>query len=300
MKFVLLLSVFTIIFAQGIAQDSVRIQQRELDSLSRRIQSNSGKDSVRVKILNEYAQRCFYNLDFLNGLKAANEARVLSGQLNFEKGQGLYFKSMAIFHRSHYALAMYYLVQSNWILQEYTHFGPFLSVEIPIGSRDSESETTKTNLRAALNYFNNSNEKETLAHIHYALGDLASSEFLQLNTELSSVEHQNIAHDLFIELNVNFPALMILASRIQNLWLQGKDDEAKELEVKAANLYSTEENKRIQALDGLLLGYVYGLNFRTPSGIGISFQCRRNIKRVSRKRFVAKRLLEYSNTLPLK
>jgi hypothetical protein len=54
MKLVLLLSAFTVIFAEGFAQDSVRIQQRELDSLSRRILSNSRKDSVRVKILNEY------------------------------------------------------------------------------------------------------------------------------------------------------------------------------------------------------------------------------------------------------
>src|SRR5262245_59319913 len=131
MKPALFLLALIITCTIGFAQESVRVQQRELDSLSQLIQRHSAKDSALVKQLNEYAQRCFYNLDFLDGLKAANQARTLARQLNFRKGEGLYFKSLAIFHRYRYRfsnrLAIYYQVQSNRILHVPTYFGPLMS-----------------------------------------------------------------------------------------------------------------------------------------------------------------------------
>ena len=81
----------------GFSQDTMWVQQRQLDSILQDIKEHPGADTGRVKFLMDSARLCFYDGDFLSGLIAVNEARSISKEQNFAKGQGSCFKGMAIF-----------------------------------------------------------------------------------------------------------------------------------------------------------------------------------------------------------
>jgi hypothetical protein len=173
-----LILTITVVFAQ----DTVRVQQRELDSLRFLIKEHSEDDTARVRLLIDYAQWCFSDLDFLNGLKAVDEARSISKDKNYIKGEGLYLKSMAIFNNkislvnnldiyyeleeaakgyerkrrssnfSTNRLQNFYELEGNRILHQYTNFDLFGNIEMPHSGRALNIESMISNLEAALSY----------------------------------------------------------------------------------------------------------------------------------------------------
>ena len=91
MKKIFILLLLALSSSAVIAQDTVRVQQWELDSLSLLIRQHPKADTVRVQLLINFGQICFYDLDFLNGLKAVNEARLISKEINFRTISDSYF-----------------------------------------------------------------------------------------------------------------------------------------------------------------------------------------------------------------
>ena len=285
MKEFCLLILLIISTTNALSQDTVRVQQRALDSLHLRIKNHPKADTVRVHYLIDYAQLCFYDLDFLKGLKAANEARSISKKINFIKGEGLYLKSMAIFNqRIHLGnefirnLDVYYEVEGNRILQQYTNFDIFGGIIMPYGGRDLEIENIISNLQKALSYFTNQEDFETIANIQNALAIV----FNDLDKEKSR-EYKKLAQNLFHKLGQSYAELTIIINDIKDFWRQGKDEEAKALEIKAINIYTKEVNKNIKALCASMLGKAYAYNNRINLGLEYLFEAEELLKELGDK-----------------
>lgn len=75
--------------SQANAQDTLIVKPGQMDSL-RNLIKISREDTNKIHLLNEYGKFCFYELDFLNGLMAAKEARELSNKMRYAKGDLLY------------------------------------------------------------------------------------------------------------------------------------------------------------------------------------------------------------------
>ena len=72
-------------------QDTISVYSVKIDSLHQLIDSHPDEDEEKVRLLNEYARLCFYDLDFRTGLIATREARLLSEKLDFAGGKIMYY-----------------------------------------------------------------------------------------------------------------------------------------------------------------------------------------------------------------
>ncbi|MDX2046893.1 MAG: hypothetical protein SFU87_08905, partial [Chitinophagaceae bacterium] len=270
-------------------QDTVRVQQNELVELQSAIIRHSHKDTIRVHMLTDYANLCFYNLDFLNGFKALSEARIISKQLRFAKGEGLYLKSISIFRRRINAgnayiktqnitkmnevgefingLDIYYEVEGNGVLGRFTDFDIFGNINMPIGIRDSEIETMISKLEEALSYYAEKENVEITAYLQDALS------FIYFNSDKEkSKKHKKVAQSLYQQLKWSYHQLFILANDINDLLGQGMEAEAKPLEIEAISIYTHEADKYIKAHCAYLLSRTYGIHNRVNLQLEYLFQ----------------------------
>ena len=265
----LLFLLFLIIGSNEIvAQDTIRVEKEDLERLSSQINKHSKLDTNRVHLLTEYANLCFYDLDFLNGLKAANEARSISKEINYAKGEGFYLKSMSIFKQRSISaekslkgssriraifikeLDIYLEAEGNSILGQYTNFDILGRIMMPYGARDTEIDTLISHLQAALSYFSTTENLETVANIHFALF-LAN----ETSNDVKSNEHKIMAQNLYHTLGQSYQELLILNYDLHRLLEQGK--EVKALEIATIDIYTKESNPIIKAHCAYLLSRTY-------------------------------------------
>jgi len=294
MKQIFSLILFLIMASTSVfAQDTVRVQPGELDNLRLLINEHPKADTVRVQLLIDYAQLCFYDLDFLNGLKAANQARSVSKQIQFTKGEGLYLKSMAVFYQRSTFLSdgysgnldVYYELEGNRILNQSTNFNIFGGIPISTGTKDLEVENKISNLRLALSYFTEQENKETIAILQSALAIVYYGGWWKLeryDTEKWD-EYRELALRLFRELGLSYHELTLITLKIRELWRLGKEDNAKEEEIKAINIYTNETNKKIKALCANLLGETYANSDRSILALEYLFKAEELLNDIGEK-----------------
>ncbi len=177
-----LIFILLVMSVTAYGQDTIRVQRATLDSLSALIIKHKNKDTLRVQLLNDYARLCLYDQNFLEGLKALNEARSLCKSLSYTKGEGLYFINLSIFNQFAISvtdqivratlndpLAVYHHVIGNTILHRNSNFNVFGTISIPVSVRVQEKDTVIARLEKALKYFESQNIQETTANIHFAL-----------------------------------------------------------------------------------------------------------------------------------
>ena len=288
----ILILFFIMAITSVLAQDTVRVQPGELDNLRLLINEHPRADTVRVQLLIDYAQLCFYDLDFLNGLKAANQARSVSKQIQFTKGEGLYLKSMAVFYQrtligDHFSgnLSDYYELEGNRILNQLTNFNIFGGIPRSTGAKDLEVENIISNLRLALSYFTEQENKETIAILQSALAIVYYGGWWNLdsyNTEKWE-EYRELALPLCRELGLSYHELALITLNIRKLWRLGKEDNAKEEEIKAINIYTNETDKKIKALCANLLGRTYANSDRSILALEYLFEAEELLNDIGEK-----------------
>jgi two-component system NtrC family sensor kinase len=283
-----------------VAQDTIRVSSGDLERLDIQIKKHSKTDTNRVKLLTEYANLCFYDLDFLNGFKAISEARTISKDLNFIKGEGLCMKSISAFRRrisesnafiksSEYSrmnagydffhkLDIFYEVTGNGILGQYTDLDIFGNIIMPNGARDLEIETIKLNLEKALAFYTDKDNLVYKAYLHEALSFIYSK-----SDSEKSLSHKKVAQNMYRELKLSYHQLLILVNDINDLLEQGKESEAKPREIEAINIFSSEPNKIIKAHCAFLLSRTYGLHNRSNLQLEYLFQAEELLTEIQEK-----------------
>ncbi|MBT3208407.1 MAG: tetratricopeptide repeat-containing sensor histidine kinase [Bacteroidetes bacterium] len=83
-KFILIL----VILFSGFILTELNAQTTEIDSLENLLQKHTTKDTIRVNLLNELANE-YFRQDAEKKLKCAEEAKTLSDQLDYKKGEAL-------------------------------------------------------------------------------------------------------------------------------------------------------------------------------------------------------------------
>ncbi len=248
-----LLVLLAITYTKLFAQDLVRVQQRDLDSLSSAIAAHSQKDTLKIKLLNEYARLCFYDLDYLNGLKAVSEAKSLSKSLEYKKGELLYDKTISYFHRNN-TLGAYYLILSDWRsnegLPQSAHTGAHSH---PVGIYDDDPERIHIQLFRALDSFDPEADKEIVAGIHFEIYE----NYKDLDSLEKSIIYWNRAYNDYENLGQVFPQVLLLTEKIEYLREKNDVDSARQLEVKAINLIDNTEDLKLKGLLFFLLGNHY-------------------------------------------
>jgi len=284
---------FTLLFISATAygQDTIRAQRSTLDSLSALISKHKTKDTMRVQLLNDYARLCLYDQNFLEGLKALNEARSLSKSLSYTKGEGLYFINLSIFNQfailvtdrrlrtalnDH--LAIYHHVIGNRILHRNSNFNIFGGILISDYARAVEKDTIIARLEKSLEYFESQNIPETTANIHFALALNTST-----TDKLKSDEHDRLAQKLFHQLGQSHPKLILILNRIGKLWRVEQDAEAKNYELEVVNIYASESDKFIKALSAARIGRAYAYSDRPILGLEYLFQSADLLKELNEK-----------------
>lgn len=267
--------------------DTIRIDREKLFRQRQAIEDHPTRDTIRVNKLIHYAEACFYDLDFLNGLIAAAEARSISKTINYNNGKGLYLKCISIFRRrvnagSGYAnnldisssayeyvnqLDIYYEVLGNRILGHLTDLDVFGNIKMPSGSRDLEIDTIKSNLEEALSYFSSLDEIEINAYLHEALA------VVYFNTHQDkSTFHKETAQRLYRELDLSYHQIMILVRDIDHLLKNKEENLAQPLEIEAFDIYSREQDHYIKAHCAFLLSRTYVWHNRMNLRLDYLFQ----------------------------
>jgi len=92
---------YGLIFILGISysfsQNTLLIQQQQIDSLKSLISSQKKENEEKVRLLNEYARLNFFNQEYLTGFEATIQARDLSIKINYAVGEILYHQTLATF-----------------------------------------------------------------------------------------------------------------------------------------------------------------------------------------------------------
>ncbi len=257
----------------------------KLDSLALLIQHNTKKDTVRVKLLTDYANMCFQNQDYLTGLKSVNEARSISEEINYEKGIGYYFNSMSIFHEVDGQTSAYFKTRANWILNHYTTLSIFGNLTFDSEQDRTNKENAIEKLQYSLRVFQEMGDSATAAEIHWAIveqyQDLQTKDDLLANKVYAT--HAKLAFDQFRRSNLSWPALQILSYEIYSHWNAGNNEKAKELEVEATNIYLGEPDIKVKALDAYHLGILYGENNRSSLGLEYLFNAEELLLEIKEK-----------------
>jgi two-component system, NtrC family, sensor kinase len=280
MKQLLFLLLLIIGSNEIVAQHTIRVEKEDLERLRSQINKHAKLDTNRVHLLTEYANLCFYDLDFHTGLKAINEAREISKKMNFKRGEGLCLKSIYNFRRrinESNAIAktseinrmnsgnqfinnldIFYEVEGNRILEKYTNLDVFGNIKMPIGEKDLEIEKIKLNLESTLSYYTDIENLEFIAYINDALHLIYFK-----SDPAKSLKHKKVAQDIYRELKLSYHQILILVNEINELLELGKESDAKPLEIEAINIFSEEPDNLIKAHCAFLLSRTYGLHNRS-------------------------------------
>ena len=70
----------------------------KMDSLNHLIENHPEEDIEKVRLMNEYARLCFYNLNYHEGFVATYNARQLSESLRYDEGIIMYYLTLASYH----------------------------------------------------------------------------------------------------------------------------------------------------------------------------------------------------------
>ena len=166
MKYYLLLAVWVCLSLPSVAQEQASPYAVEIDSIEKLLVDHPNDDSTEVIQLNVLSRVCFYGLQFTRGLIAAEKARQLAQRINYLPGEGLYLRTMGIFHR-HTDLNAYYNIQADWKYDNLRieEIFPNLGLEY----REIDSDQYVSPLSDAYQYFYKKNNWEIAANIAFAL-----------------------------------------------------------------------------------------------------------------------------------
>src|SRR5688500_18571088 len=114
MKKIIGIIIIVMCFSNAFAQKINEIYAVKMDSLQKLVEARLKNDKEKVRLLNEYARQCFFNLEFQKGLVAARDARELSNKLGFEGGQVMYYLTLATFHGIA-PMYTYYQKKAQWM-----------------------------------------------------------------------------------------------------------------------------------------------------------------------------------------
>ncbi len=226
-------------FGTTFAQDSLSVYSIKIDSLHQLIDSHQNEDEELVRLLNEYARVCFYNMDFQKGLMATRNARILSDNLNFEGGKIMYYLTLSVFF-GYGEMHDYYQRQAQLLSKNVNEQSSayFTDLNIP-GYNVNDWEVLIDKHYTTLKQFEDLDDKEIQAAI---LEDIGWGYFNLGNREETLKIIDKIIN-IYTELDQIYPLYLHKSRKMNTLNDLGREDEAREIELELIELIAQNTNE---------------------------------------------------------
>lgn len=241
------------------AQKEASVNSVKIDSIQKLLDVKPKEDSTKVITLNGLARICFYDTQFTRGLIAVRQARTLAREIGFAREEGIYLRTMAIFHR-YSDLNVYYNTEAKWL---------YAGLSQPEPESDSSVEETSTEfnqvlppLLAALKHFQTAEESEIAADVAYLLGAY-NYQFKKPSVAAAYLED---SYKLFVKAGKETPATF---TRVFKLIFLGHN-EANESPERFNRVRSAIENlkdAKSKALVSYYIGILYSMQGKRPQSI---------------------------------
>jgi signal transduction histidine kinase len=252
------LLLFILGFQGGHSQDSLLVASVKIDSLKQLIINHNKQDEEKVRLLNEYARTAFYEMDFMEGLKATHEAHKLSEDLDFEGGIIMYYLTLSVYCGNG-RLGSYYRKQAESLsLQPGKKLEKYYS-ELPIPPNNEGSLENWLNRSSELyTYFEQLDAKEIQAIILYDI--IYYHAWLNNNDEALKACEKGIK--LFDELNQPYPVFLIMSTKMGLLNDIGRKEEASLIEAELIEFIAKNKNTNAIGLITSSMAYGYRISGR--------------------------------------
>ncbi len=247
------------------SQESIIYNKEKLDSIQNLLNSNHTDDTTKVKRLNYLARIYFSNFEYEVGLKATKQARLLAKQLKYKKGEGLYFRTLAVFYLST-DIKAYYNNKANGIFAELKQKEDNFEIEIP-ELNDKLIKKANNQISSSLYFFEKEEDKEITAHIL-----INGSYFLLPDNQTGALDYLDRAFKLFNEENEIGYATSVRIFKMFMLQSLGKITEANKIEEEVSKFIveNADYKESINFLRYLLRYHnLIGNNFAIKRGLKI-------------------------------
>ncbi|MBD0849283.1 ATP-binding protein [Maribacter arenosus] len=228
------------------AQDIQLVNLSKIDSILHLVDSHPKNDEEKVRLLNQYARACFYDLElFKKGLIATREARLLSEKIKFKGGKIMYYQTLSSFHGSG-SMANYYRKQAEWLSKDPDQdLGKYYET-LPniVYSNGQDWENLRNVATDTYQYFEKLDDKEIQANILYNLNYF---QFMLGDFE-ASLQTQETAIKIWKELGQVYPIFAATAGKMYNLKKLGREDDIKKLEAEMIEFITQNENENTYGL----------------------------------------------------
>jgi two-component system NtrC family sensor kinase len=234
------------------------LHQHKIDSLQTLLKGQPSNDSNKVARLFLLSEIYFSDMQYANGLVMAANARALSNQLNYTKGEALYLQAMAEFHKNS-TLGFYYKNEADWLLKNRETLAQLGNSITP----NYDLEIQK--LKAARRFIESKKDSIGIANIDFAL----MMNYLQLNQDSIAMQYAESPLRIFKQHNDVLAVFEILREQMDYFERKGNKTAAKELELQAIKAITGSSDKKTIALIAYVMGYEYSSKSRF--GLAIEF-----------------------------
>ncbi|HEY5915801.1 MAG TPA: ATP-binding protein, partial [Chryseolinea sp.] len=205
----------------------------KIDSLEQLIDSRETNDQVKVRLLNDYAQLCFHNHEFLKGLVAAKEAKDISLQLSFEGGKIMYLLTLASYFGDG-PMYTYYRKQAQWQLLNADKASAKYYVDVDSHYYDwgTDFAGLVDKFSAILKHFESSGDMEMQAIVLQRIGQFK----FMLNNLEENIAILDKTIKLYTDLGQAYPVFFLSTRKMTGLAFLGRTGEARTIETELIEL----------------------------------------------------------------
>ncbi|WP_380293468.1 ATP-binding protein [Hyunsoonleella rubra] len=246
-------------FSFGQTQETVTVAQTKIDSIKQRINNHNKADEEKVWLLNEYARASFYEMNFMDGLKATREAHELSKDIDFEGGRVMYCETLSLFC-GYGAMADYYQKQAEWLsLQPEKNLEKYY-LELPNAPYNFEgaSENWLNQFSEAYTYFETLEAKEIQATI---LSWIMYFHARQNNFE-EALQTSQKGIKLSEELNQPYLVFLFMSRKMTYLNDLGRQEEVSRIEAELVEFIAKNKDANTIGLITSTMAFGYRLSGR--------------------------------------
>jgi len=243
--------------ADSLSRDMLTLHQQKIDSLQTLLKGQPSNDSNKVARLFLLSEIYFSDMQYANGLITAANAKALSNQLNYEKGEALYLQAMAKFHKNS-TLGFYYKNEADWLSNTKT------PVEQLANSIAPKYDLEIQKLKEVKPFIESKKDSLGTANIDFAL----MMNYLQLNQDSIAMQYAERPLRIFKQHNDVLPVFEILRQQMDYFEQKGNKTAAKERELQAIKAITGSSDKKTIAL----IAYVMGTEYYNKNRFGLAIE----------------------------
>jgi two-component system, NtrC family, sensor kinase len=233
------------------------LNRKTIDSLQTLLKQQPSNDTNKVVRLFLLSDTYLSDMQYANGLITAANAKALSNELNYAKGEGLYLQAMAEFHKNS-TLGFYYSYEAYWLSNTDKTVEQLTNTVAPNYNLEIQK------LKEAEPLIESKKDSLSIANIDFAL----MMNYLQLNQDSIAMQYAERPLRIFKQHNDVLPVFEILRQQMDYFERKGNKAAAKERELLAIKTITGSNDQKTIAL----IAYIMGVDYYNRSRYGLAIE----------------------------